>query len=278
MAWIKVEQSIRDHRKILQVADELDVDAAHVTGCLVLLWLWAIDNAPEGSLEGVQPGTIARAAQWTGEKSAFIEALTRAGLLDETPDGLQIHDWAERAGNLIERRKGDAERKRRERASKKSRDESAGAGEGQPKDIRTQSRVEQSRVEQTRADQSREDPSPIAPSGGDTVEPAAPSLQEKRFAEFWDEYPKKVGKADALKAWKRAKITEEIFERILQAVRAAKASEQWRRENGRFIPNPATWINQGRWDDELPPSSGTADSGKPEGTLDKLRRMYAEEG
>lgn len=273
MAWMKVEQSIRDHRKILQVADELDVDAAHVTGCLVLLWLWAIDNAPEGSLEGVQPGTIARAAQWTGEKSAFIEALTRAGLLDETPDGLQIHDWAERAGNLIERRKGDAERKRRERAGKKNQEEAAEASAGRPPDIRTQSRVEQSRVEQTRA--KRISP-PIAPSGGDTAEPAAPSLQEKRFAEFWDEYPKKVGKADALKAWKRAKITEEIFERILQSVRAAKASEQWRRENGRFIPNPATWINQGRWDDELPQSAGTSDSSSPEGTLAILRRMYSE--
>ena len=30
-----------------------------------------------------------------------------------------------------------------------------------------------------------------------------------------------------------------------------KGSRQWRENNGQFIPNPATWLNQGRWEDEL---------------------------
>jgi hypothetical protein len=34
------------------------------------------------------------------------------------------------------------------------------------------------------------------------------------------------------------------------AGRRSGEADQWQRENGRFIPNPATWINQGRWDDE----------------------------
>lgn len=29
-----------------------------------------------------------------------------------------------------------------------------------------------------------------------------------------------------------------------------KKSEQWTKSNGQFIPNPLTWINQGRWDNE----------------------------
>lgn len=81
---------------------------------------------------------------------------------------------------------------------------------------------------------------------------AAVPVAEQRFAEFWKLYPKKVGKAAAMKAWKRAKIDADLFDRILEAVEAAKESEQWQREGGRFIPNPTTWINQGRWDDELP--------------------------
>lgn len=28
-------------------------------------------------------------------------------------------------------------------------------------------------------------------------------------------------------------------------------NEQWRKDNGQYIPNPATWLNQGRWDDVL---------------------------
>lgn len=86
------------------------------------------------------------------------------------------------------------------------------------------------------------------------VPPKGIDAQERRFAEFWTAYPKKVGKAAALKSWKRVKPDAELFERIMQAVTAAKASEQWIRESGRYIPNPATWLNQGRWDDELTPT------------------------
>ena len=42
-----------------------------------------------------------------------------------------------------------------------------------------------------------------------------------------------------------------MFDKIMAAVKAAKVSKQWNRDDGQFIPNPATWLNQGRWDDEL---------------------------
>lgn len=249
MAWLKVDQTIRDHHKILDAADLLQTTDAHVTGCLVLLWLWAIDNAPDGSLAGISDATIARAAKWPGEKSTFIEALKEVGLLDETAEGLAIHDWQDRAGELIDRRRADAERKRRERAEKKNRESSEQSDprpEGRPADVHTQSRVDKSRE---RVEHSREgsgDSVSSAPGG-----PAPADVQEQRFERFWNAYPKKVGKAEARKAWKKAKITSEIFEKVLTAIEAGKAAEQWQREGGRFIPNPATWINQGRWDDEL---------------------------
>lgn len=40
-----------------------------------------------------------------------------------------------------------------------------------------------------------------------------------------------------------------VQEKILAAVQAAKRSDQWTKDGGQFIPHPATWINQGRWDD-----------------------------
>lgn len=82
------------------------------------------------------------------------------------------------------------------------------------------------------------------------------SLQEKRFEEFWKQYPRKVGKGDARKKWMRIEPNDELFHRILSAVEAAKKSEQWQRDNGQFIPHPATWLNQGRWDDELGNTAG----------------------
>jgi hypothetical protein len=76
------------------------------------------------------------------------------------------------------------------------------------------------------------------------------SLLERRFDEFWAAYPKKVGKKAAWAAWKKVKPDAELFDKIMTAIGKARVTEQWTRENGRFIPNPTTWLNQGRWDDE----------------------------
>ena len=34
------------------------------------------------------------------------------------------------------------------------------------------------------------------------------------------------------------------------ALKAQRASEEWRRDNGRAIPYPSTWLNNRRWEDE----------------------------
>lgn len=68
------------------------------------------------------------------------------------------------------------------------------------------------------------------------------------FERFWLAYPRKVGKADARKAFAKVKVP---IETLLSAIEQQTRSEQWTTENGRFIPNPATWLNQGRWEDEL---------------------------
>ena len=103
--------------------------------------------------------------------------------------------------------------------------------------------------------------------------PAEPreSVQEKRFAEFWEEYPKKVGKQDALRKWNKIKPNAELFGRIMQAVKDAKKTEQWIKEGGRFIPNPSTWINQGRWDDELIPADNSRQTNERRASYEKQR-------
>ena len=80
-------------------------------------------------------------------------------------------------------------------------------------------------------------------------------LQERRFAEFWEVYPRKVGKEAARKAWRRIKPTADHQSKILAKIKQAKNCDQWKRDNGQYIPNPATWLNQGRWDDEIPTNS-----------------------
>lgn len=70
------------------------------------------------------------------------------------------------------------------------------------------------------------------------------------FDRFWEAYPKKAGKEAARKAFKQVK---EPLESLLTAIERQKCGTQWTTENGRFIPNPATWLNQGRWQDEVSP-------------------------
>ena len=68
------------------------------------------------------------------------------------------------------------------------------------------------------------------------------------FDVFWEAYPKKTGKEAARKSFARAKAD---IGTMLSALEVQKQSEQWTKNNGQFIPNPTTWLNQGRWEDEV---------------------------
>ena len=67
------------------------------------------------------------------------------------------------------------------------------------------------------------------------------------FDMFWIAYPKKVGKEAARKAWAKANPDLAM---VLNALEWQKVSPQWFKNNGQYIPNPSTWINQHRWEDE----------------------------
>jgi hypothetical protein len=78
---------------------------------------------------------------------------------------------------------------------------------------------------------------------------SAPPMDVSAFDRFWAAYPRKVGKGAARSAWKSGKLTGKL-DAILAAVEKQKASEQWRKDGGQFIPHPATWLRQERWEDE----------------------------
>lgn len=74
------------------------------------------------------------------------------------------------------------------------------------------------------------------------------------FDEFWEAYPRKEGKGAARKAF--AKIPKSAYPLLIPAVEQQKRSAQWQQNNGQFIPHPATWLNQGRWEDEVQNTTG----------------------
>lgn len=74
---------------------------------------------------------------------------------------------------------------------------------------------------------------------------------DRRFERFWKAYPRKVGKGAAEKSFKKYKPDDSLTERMIASVEAHKKSDQWKKDGGQFIPHPATWLNQRRWEDEI---------------------------
>lgn len=66
------------------------------------------------------------------------------------------------------------------------------------------------------------------------------------FDKFWLGYPRKVGKGAAEKAWVKAVQSTEA-----QTIIASLGSHKFS-EDINYIPHPATWLNQRRWEDVAP--------------------------
>lgn len=94
---------------------------------------------------------------------------------------------------------------------------------------------------------------------------------ESEFDNFWEAYPKKVSKGQAKRTWKKLNPTEQLLGKILTALERAKTSDQWVRDDGRFIPNPATWLNAEGWEDQHIPAQARASPGGS--TLEDWKRV-----
>lgn len=72
----------------------------------------------------------------------------------------------------------------------------------------------------------------------------------QEFEEFWNAYPNKIGKGHAYTAWKKIGGAYLLLGYMLKALEWQKKTDQWRSENGKYIPHPTTWLNARRWEDE----------------------------
>ncbi len=72
------------------------------------------------------------------------------------------------------------------------------------------------------------------------------------FENLWEIYPKTVGKVKAWESYRKLNPSEALHSKILNAIREQSLSDQWKRENGRYIPKLVNWLDQEGWDDVLP--------------------------
>lgn len=69
------------------------------------------------------------------------------------------------------------------------------------------------------------------------------------FAQFWQRYPKRVGRLAVIREWNKLKPDAGLVAHMLETLAWQIRSEQWRRG---YVPDPRTWLYQGRWMDENP--------------------------
>jgi hypothetical protein len=73
-----------------------------------------------------------------------------------------------------------------------------------------------------------------------TIKETSKKTSNDRFEEFWNLYPKRIAKADALKAWNKAlkkKTADEL-------IALTKAYAESKLPDMTYIPYPASWLNK----------------------------------
>ena len=122
MAWIEVHTNLPRHPKTMQLQERLRMKMPAAIGHLCLLWLWALENAPDGRLNRMDAKALAKICQIPLRRSEeYLEALLACGFLDRNEQGLMIHDWESYAGryDVIRRKNAQRQKEYRQRYARK---------------------------------------------------------------------------------------------------------------------------------------------------------------
>lgn len=129
--------------------------------------------------------------------------------------------------------------------------------------------------------------SPIVPTNAAAPTPT-PSTEQKdqelsarpsvtRFDDWWSAYPKKVGKKPARAKWQTLKLDRIADALIADVRRRAAEDDGWIRG---FVPDPLTYLNQERWQDDLrtaPTTNGARHAEPKESFAQRITRKYIAE-
>lgn len=80
--------------------------------------------------------------------------------------------------------------------------------------------------------------------------PKDPDAYTSEFEKAWTAYPRKDGKRKAFEAWQKAIKRDMPVADMPQHIESRSFEQDWRKDDGRFIPHMATWLNRDGWLDE----------------------------
>lgn len=76
-------------------------------------------------------------------------------------------------------------------------------------------------------------------------------IYTQNFEKFWKVYPKKRDKGNAEKWFAKHKPSEELTNIMIKQIERFKDTQDWKKQDGQFIPYPTTWLNAKMWEDEF---------------------------
>jgi hypothetical protein len=176
-------------------------------------------------LLGVEEGTATR----------ILDAMTGRGLLV----GSKVARWDERQAKREREDDTAAERKRRqrEREALERQTEAGNTTENQVTPSHATSHQEKPREEKSREEEKKH-PSSGQPDG-------------VLFERFWSAYPRRVGKDAARRAFAKRDVDEPLLALMVAAIKAQGLKTKCAKGEMQYVPHPATWLNEGRWMDEV---------------------------
>lgn len=243
--WTKLDDTCDEHPKLLGIPASAG-------------WAWvrSLLYCNRQLTDGLLPKRIA-----TSLGSVRIRAiLVERGLWIENPDGSYlVHDfldWNPSRDKVLEERRKIRERVRRHRGN-------AVTEEGRNAVSNGGCNASPSRPMYSSASSDSESSKDSVPSETTSSPRRAARVTESYSADFlafWDAYPRRVGKGAAWKVWKRERIA---LAPVLKALSWQVRSEAWTKDAGAFIPHPATYLNQRRWEDEPHAGNGTGPKAAP---------------
>jgi hypothetical protein len=230
--WIKLEHATLDKPEVLELAELLHVSHGDALLLCLRFWVWLDQQSDDGAIgrrscrrDGRRGGVSKTALDALMRCPGITNALIYVGWLEEVDGVLAVPNFGRHNGETSKKRVLKNQRQANWRR---------GGDESVDVDVDVDVDGGASRKASTREEKRRDS-------------------STHHFAEFWRHYPKKVGKHEAQKAFLRLHPDASLLDRMLKALAVACASDQWRRDDGKFIPHASTWLNNRRFDDVVEP-------------------------
>jgi hypothetical protein len=215
--WIKMRTDLATDPAVVDMAIRLGFGEDMIVGKLHRFWSWVTTHFAEANLKPDCSATRAWIDHYVGVPG-FVEAMIEVGWIAISGGDLSIPSYHRHMSEGAKRRSLRSEQQKLRRRSQ---------NEAKMKPNSASKRLPEKRREE-KIDTSKE----VSITQCETI---------------YELYPRRVGKADAIKAIRSA-LGKASFEDLKEAVESYAQARKG--EDQQYTPHPATWFNQERWTDD----------------------------